>query len=838
MTISHSYIKILVVFLLPVLFFACNPARKLKDDERLLTKIRISNPDTKIDKSDLENYIKQKPNRKIFKVIRFHLWLHNLVNEDHLRKRRIKKDAKHQRKNDKRIAKGKTPRKYENRLFGEVILDISEPPVIYDSLLTKRSSKQLSSLLHKKGYFINKVTDSVYHTHRKQAKVYYKVRAAAPYRINSVEYKIPDELLKYYVFTDTSNTLIKVGAIYDEDIFDKERERITNELNNNGYYFFTKDYIHYEWDSIAGRKVDLTMRISNFATKYSEESDSIVESPHKRFYINRVYIETDYVSKKLDLITKDTTRVDDYGNESLEKEAPYYILHTNKLRYKTRVLLNSVFIRKKELFQLQNVMDTYKRLQEIKAFKSISIDFVKSGAENLDCFIKLSPILKQSFQIETEGKNTSGNLGLGGSIVYQNRNLFRGAELLELKLKGSIEATKVIDNSISGSPQSQFNTVEIGPEGNIYIPRFLVPFHIKASKKSNPKTIFTSSYTYQHRPYYINNNPNFYTRYITNLSFGYTWKQSELISHAIYPLVINIVKVELLPELNDFLLNTIRNQYILNSFSNHLSTSTRYTFTYNEQDIKKHENFSYFRLNAESSGNILRGAYELINSVQPNTIAKDDQGRYKMFGVVYSQYVRMDADYRFYYNSNEINKVVFRVMAGIGKPFVNFTSLPFERSFFSGGANGIRAWQARTLGPGSYNNSGVYNFDQYGDGQLEGNIEYRFKMIKQLNGAVFVDAGNTWLRQPDASRPGGDFQINRFYKEIAVGSGIGIRADFNFFIIRFDIGIKIRDPQFDETKRWVVQNYFNSAWRAAYYESHNAQTYHFLAFNIGIGYPF
>ncbi len=835
---KNNYIKLILFFLLPFLFFACNPARKLKNDEHLLTRNRIIDVDTKIDKTELEHYIKQKPNHKIFKVVRFHLWLHNLVNEDKVRRKRIAFDTRKAAKNERRVAKGKQAKKYTRRLFGEVLLDVGEAPVIYDSMLTQRSSKQMKSFLNRKGFFISSVTDSVHYKHRKKAKVYYKIKASAPYTINNLEYIIPDEMLRYYVYADSSNTLIKKGKNYDEDVFDQERDRITTALNNNGYYFFTKDYIHYEWDSIPGRQINMTLRIKNFASKFSEASDSIVETPHQRFYINQVYIETDYVNKKQDNVQKDTLRADDYGKMSLERDAAYYILHTNKLRYKTRVLLNSVFIRKGELFQSQNVVDTYKRLQEIKAFKSINIDFVQNGSDRLDCFIKLSPVLKQAFTYEMEGKNTSGNLGIGGSIGYQNHNLLKGAELLELKFKGSVEANKINYSSSSTSPKTQLNTVEIGPEGNIYIPRFLVPFHVKASKKSNPKTIFTSSFTYQHRPYYINNNANFYYRYITNFSFGYTWKQNEKISHSISPFVINIVKVELLPELDNFLINTIHNIYILNSFSNHLSTSTRYTFTYNEQDIKKHQNFSYFRLNAESSGNIFRGVYNAINAIQPNTIAKDDEGRYKMFGVVYSQYVRTDADYRFYFNSNEINKVVLRFMAGIGVPFVNFTSLPFERSFFSGGANGIRAWQARTLGPGSYSNNGQFNFDQYGDGQLEGNVEYRFKMIKQLSGAVFLDVGNTWLRKPDPSREGGDFQLNRFYKEIAIGSGIGVRADFNFFIIRFDVGLKVRDPQFEEDNRWVLQDLFYPAWKAEYFESHNAQNYHFLSYNIGIGYPF
>jgi outer membrane protein assembly factor BamA len=181
---------------------------------------------------------------------------------------------------------------------------------------------------------------------------------------------------------------------------------------------------------------------------------------------------------------------------------------------------------------------------------------------------------------------------------------------------------------------------------------------------------------------------------------------------------------------------------------------------------------------------------------------------------------------------------VLRIAAGIGVPLKNFTSLPFERSFFSGGSNGIRAWQSRTLGPGSYADNGTFTFDQFGDGQLEGNIEYRFKMFKMLNGALFIDGGNVWLRQKNASKPGAEFELDRFYKEIAIGSGAGLRADFNFFVLRLDMGIKIRDPQFAEENRWVAGRLFDPAWKKEYRESHNGRKYNFLVFNIGINYPF
>ena len=837
MTIKSFYIKFLFLLFIYTLIAACNPSRRLKDDEHLLSKIKVIDKDTKITNADITGYIKQKPNRRIFKVVRFHLWLHNLINEDRVKRRRILRDASFAKRNEIRLAKGKTAKKNSKRLLGEWVLDNSEAPVVYDSVLTKKSVRQLKSLLNKKGYFTSSVTDSVYYTNRHEVNVYYKIHAASPLKIEQLDYKIQDDSLRYYVFVDTMNSLVKKGNNYDEDVFDSERERITANLNNNGYYLFTKDYIYYQWDS-SDRKARITLGIKNFATKFSENSDSIVESPHERFYINDVFIETDFVLKRQEGFARDTIKVDDFGKRIVDKNInpSYYIIHTDKLRYKTRVLLNTIFIHKGEIYRLKTVEDTYKRLQEIKSFKSINISFVPCETDKLNCFIRLTPILKQSYTIEADGKNTSGNFGIGGSIVYQNRNLLKGAEVFELKFKGSIEATKTVNNTSSLKGFQKFNAIEYGPEANIYVPRFLIPFNIKAPKRANPKTVFTSSYTFQHLPYLINNIPNFYTRYITNLSFGYNWKQSSQISHSVTPLMVSIVKVELPSELADYLTHT--NIFIQNSFSPHVTTSTRYTFTYNQQNINKLTNFSFFRLNAESSGNILRGTYQLINSAQPNTLRKDDQGSYYMFGIPFSQYVRTDVDYRYYLSPNEDNKLVFRFAAGIGKPFANYSSLPFERSFFGGGVNDIRAWQARSLGPGSYSSNGQTNLDQSGDGQLQFNVEYRFKIIKQFNGALFVEGGNVWLREPDSKRPGGDFQFDRFYKEIAIGSGIGLRADFSFFVIRLDLGIKLYDPQFAESQRWVIQNYNNYDWREKYSDSHYHQKYGFLALNLGIGYPF
>jgi outer membrane protein assembly factor BamA len=828
-TQSSFYIRSFLVIAVLLFFFSCSPTRKLKEGEHFLVNNYILDKDTKVDAKDLEVYIKQKPNRKIFMVFRFHLWLHNLVNEQRLAQKQITQDKKIQDRNAKRIAKGRRAKTRKRQLIGEWLLEIGEPPVIYDSLLSKKSAAQLKMFLDRKGYFISSVKDSAHFKHKKKVTVYYKIKAAPPYTIHSIDYVIPDQLVKYYVEADTSNCVIKRGSNYDEDVLQKERDRITNQLNNNGYYLFTKDYIHFKIDtSIANNQVNVTINIKNFTQKLSEYSDSLIQTPHQRFYINNVYIQPDFISKKMDPPKKDTIKAGDY-----------YILHNGRLRYKRRVLLNAIFIRKGELYQAQNTEDTYKRLSELKAFKSIDIYFVKSSEEQLDCYIQLSPILKQSFTIEAQGKNTSRNLGVEGSFVYQNRNVFRGAEVLELKLKAGVEAQPTLNTDANQSnigdlskPVKQFNTVEIGPEANLYIPRFLLPFKVKFSKQSNPKTIFTSSYIYQRRPDY--------TRYLTNLSFGYTWKESSNKRHTISPLVINFVKVGLSPEFDEYLTSKVYDLYIRNSFINHLSTSTRYTFTYNEQDIKKLENFPFLKLNLESSGNILRGINRAVNSIDTNIFKPDELGRYKLAGIPYSQYLRADIDYRYYFNSNEINKVVVRIAGGIGLPLINFPSLPYERRFFSGGSNGIRAWRSRTLGPGSSVTDSVQKgFDQFGDGQLEGNLEYRFKLFKMLHGAVFVDAGNNWLRKPDMARPGGDFKLDRFYKEIAIGTGIGIRGDFNFFILRLDIGIKVRDPQFTEKDRWVIEHWFDKQWKLDYQTNHPKETKgYFTVLNIGIGYPF
>ena len=810
---------------LMILFAACNPAKKLKENEYLLNKNRIKGNLATIDKGELQNYIRIKPNYKLLGIAKLNLWLYNLANEERISRKQEIYAKKRQQKNERRLAKGKKPRQRQRKVFGERLLNTGEAPMEYDSMMVKKSAEQLKFYLDNKSYFSSSVKDSVVFRKKRKADVYYLITLNNPYKINDITYEINDRAIQNYLRADSINCLIKKGRNYDLDIIQQERERIVYYLNNQGYYLFTKEFIHFKVDTISNSgSVNIAIIVrNNTHLKQIAGGDSLVEENHRRFFINNIYIEPNFSNSDIDTVIYDTLVFKYAGGQ-------YKILNPSRLTHKPKVLADAIFLYQNDSYQVKNVEATYRRLSELRAFKYVNVVFKQLSGDSLDCYIQLSSLLKQSVALETEGTNASNNLGISGNIVYQNKNLLKGAEVLELRLRGGVAAQRIFNEEQRGltSNTSDLNTIEFGPEVNLYVPRFLLPFHVPTYRRSNPKTVFTSGLNYQRRPDYF--------RVITNFALSYTWRENLQKRHSVSPLVLDFVKVDLSPSFEQFLYDRVRNRFIINSFVNHVTTSTRYVFTYSEQDLSKQKSFSYFRGSLESSGNLLRGIYNLTNQLSPNTFKQDSLGSYTIMGIAYSQYLRSDVDYRYYWNIGDLGRVVFRVAGGYGKPLTNFRVLPFERSFFSGGANGLRAWQARTIGPGSYFNP-IYSYDRLGDVLFEANVEHRFKIFKMLHGAVFIDAGNVWLQSEDASRLGGDFKMDRFYKEIALGTGFGLRADFNFFIIRLDVGLKAHDPQFAENERWVLQRLFNSDWKRDFNNTYGMK-YNFSALNLGIGYPF
>lgn len=816
----------ILYFLLP----SCNPTKRLTEGEFLLKKNIIIDKSSGIDKSEIESYIKQKPNRKML-FWRLYLNIYNTVNQEKMERKKEKHDirvdsvnAKRTRRNifvnAKREAAGKNPQKVvlkkkEKLTRREWLLSIGEPPVIYDSLLAQKSVKQIKLFVNNKGFFNSVVKDSVKIINKK-AVVSYIIKPGQPYRIRNLIYEIKDYQLYYFVLSEASNALIKRGENYDLDVLEKERDRITTMLRNLGYFFFAKDYIYFEVDSSLGsHEVNITLGIKNPVVKIAGEKDSVAESTHKRYTLDNIFVLTDYNSQ-LKLAPTDTLFVNDY-----------YLLSTGKLRYKQKLLTDAVFLSKGDLYQQKNYELTYRRLSELKLFRTVQLQFVDIGNNLLECHIYLSNVPKQSFSAEAGGINTSETKGIEGNLTYQNKNSFKGGEIFEVKVKGSLEVQKTLNgktnNVLTGG--DPFNTRELGAQINLSVPRFLTPFGIKGRKSNNAKTNFMSSYNYQNRP-------DYFERYISNLSYGYSWTESATKKHIINPIEFSFVDIfNVSPVLATAMNNSI---FLRNSYSPHFTIGTRYAFIFSNQNIRKQQSFSFLRIGAEGAGNAMRGLFNLFDKYK-DTIQQREKDTtiipfsYTIKNIRFSQYVRFDIDYRYYKLLNEKDKLAYRFVLGMGKPFVNLRELPLEKSFFAGGSNDIRAWQARTLGPGNYQEPFTYTpNDKIGDIKIEGNIEYRFHIIKMLNAALFVDAGNIWLRKKFDSYPKGEFHFlgtdstTSFIDQIAIGTGIGLRLDFNFFIIRLDGAIKFRDPSLPPFFQW---GFDKRALRNG-------------VLNFGIGYPF
>jgi len=856
-----SYTAYLLLFFVALALASCNPAKKLSDGEYLLNKNIIIDKTSGLEKNDMEAYIKQKPNRKML-VWKFYLNVYNSINQDKLEKKKMRKNAKieainakriekNKRENKKRIAKGKPIQKVilnkKNTLtYREWLLSIGEPPVIIDSVLTKKSSKQIKLFLNNKGFFNSTVKDSTV-IKRKKAKVYYTINAGLPYKVRNVSYEMKDEQLHYYVLSDATHSFLKRGINYDLDIMQEERTQITNLLRNDGYYNFSKEFIYYEVDStLKTREVDITLGIKNPQVK---QMDTLVKSRHSRYYIRNIYIYTDY-DPQLKLPPKDTIIENDY-----------FIMSTGRFRYKPGLISNAIFISKGELFQQSHADQTYSRLSQLKIFRSVQLQFVDVGQLQLDCHIYLSNVPKQSFSAETEGTNTSGTLGIAGNLVYQNKNSFRGGEIFEIKIKGALEVQKTKTQKKSeiftgSGVDNPFNTKEIGGELNLLVPRFLTPFKIRGTKSNHAKTNFTNTYNYQKRPDF--------GRSIANISYGYSWNETATKKHIINPVEFNLVNIfDLTPGLQNSI-ESSPDLFLRNSYSDHFTLGTRYAFIFNNQKIHKQRSFSFLRIGAEGAGNTMRGIFDLIDSsalikyreldfdIDSTQNKNGDYAHetgYTIENIRFSQFVRFDLDYRYYKLLNEKDKLVFRFAVGVGKPFSNLRVLPLEKSFFGGGPNSVRAWEARTLGPGSFNDSASVFADKIGDAKVEANFEYRFNVIKLLNVALFVDAGNIWLRKKYESYPGGEFfndtvSTLNFARQFAIGAGIGFRLDFNFFIIRLDWAFKVRDParvsnkpDSKENDPWVYTHYFQKNWKDDYIDRYKHK-YPFMVVNFGIGYPF
>jgi len=797
------------IILLNIIFYGCKPTALIKESEYLLQKNKININKKGLNKDEIKGYIKQQPNRKIIGFFKFHLNVYNLGCKSFPEDIELKlKNTPIIKKYVDNILKFDSIYKYNLRTI------IGEPPVILDTNLAIATSKQIQLYLQNKGYF-NSDIKVKFNLKNKKAQVTYIINVTSPYYIENVAYLSTDPIIKSLLLGSQSNSHLKKGNIYDVDNFEAERNRITSMLKNEGYYLFSKEYITFKIDTNnLNKKMNVEVLIKNPSVKAIENKDSIIFLPHKRFKINKIWIYPNYslLTKKINL---DTTIVETMRKRKSNVKRTYYFVHEKgKINIKPQIITQSIFINSDDYFQLDKVNLTYNRLSELRNFGRINITFEDVSQNNeylLDCKILLPPTLRQSVSIETEGTNTGGNLGIGGVMLYENRNIGGGAEIFNFKIKGQVAAQKVINQTKDQQNISTvfpFNTLEIGSEAKVFLPRFLLPVKPEQfSKFFKPKTTILSGYNYQKRPDY--------TRYIANAAFGYEWNESAIKKHIFYPFELNVVKIYPSEEFAKKI-DSIQNIKIKNTYRDHLITTGRWNFIINTQSINKTKNFAYFKVSFETAGLVLRLGNIIFNSAKINE-------SFSILGIKYTQFIKTDIDYRYYNQIGNNNWLASRVFFGIGIPYGNVNVLPFEKSFYVGGSNSIRAWKLKTLGPGSFSDSLNTNpFERIGDIAFETNLEYRFPLYSFLNGALFIDAGNIWLKNKNKDFQNGNFEFKRALSEIAIGTGIGARLNFNFFIVRLDAGIPVKDPAKPLGKRFVIKDLKSQQ----------------IVFNFGIGYPF
>ncbi len=620
---------------------------------------------------------------------------------------------------------------------------MGEKPVVFDSLLTQMTVMDLRQELHNQGYMHGQVSTQV-RQHGKKKDITYILHPGEYYYLRQIDYEIADSVIARLLEenSDSLKRLIQPLQQFNASRLDAERSRLTRQLTDYGYSRFHKEYITYQADTTQGsRAIDLTLRLGLFGR--SERPDTL----HTRYRIGSI----------------------SYANG----DPADHNIHLRK-----RVLEECTHIREGSLFSATDLQKTYNHFGRLQAVKYTSISFSqRPDSAVLDCDIQLQTNKPSTLSFEPEGTNTAGDLGAAASLTYQNRNLFHGSELLSVELRGAYEAIRELEGY-----QNQ-DYLEYSIETRLAFPRFIVPFIRNEVRQSVNATSEVSLL------YDMQNRPEFHRR-VLSAAWRYKWNKPE--RHDRYQLDLLDLNYVFMPWMS----STFRKEYLENE--DNINSILRYNY----EDLfitKLGFGYSYsnrhiaLKWGVETSGNLLSLGSRLTNS------SKDDEGRYRLFNIAFAQYVKGDFDLTHSLSIDQENDIVFHLGLGIAYPYGNSTMLPFEKRYFSGGANSVRGWSVRSLGPGKFKErDGRINFiNQTGDLKLDLNVEYRTHLFWKLDGAAFIDAGNIWTLRDYPGQPGGQFRLNTFPQELAASYGLGFRFNFDYFVLRFDLGMKAINPAYE-----------------------------------------
>ena len=761
-----------VVILILCGLASCSSTKYVPEGSYLLDNVRIRTDNKEVKPSDLSLYVRQNPNAKWFSLIKTQLYVYNWSGRD------------------------------STRWINRMLRKMGDAPVIYQEDETQRTCEEMTKAVQNMGYMGARV-EAQLNKRKKKVGITYRVRTGKPYIIRSIRYDIQDDSIQAYLQQDSSRTYLREGMYLDVNQLDAERQRITQHLLRHGYYKFNKDYITYTADTVRNTyQVDLTLHLAPFQMRGDEQ-----KHPHQQYKVGKVSFITDYNV----LQSSSVANID--INDSIHYKG-YPIYYKDKLYLHPKVLTNNLRIRPGELYDESDVQRTYSNFSRLQALKYTNIRFLEDPKDStrLNAYVMLTKSKHQSVSFEVEGTNSAGDLGAAASVSFQHRNLFKGSEAFTLKLRGAYEAI-----SPQNSGYDHDNYTELGAEATINFPQFMFPFLSTNFKhKVRATTEFGLQYNYQMRPEF--------TRIVASGSWSYRWGlQRQRVQHRLDVLDINYLYMPWIdPSFREQFLEQEQNEILRYNYEDRFIVRTGYNYTYNSAGQALMNNTpignSYsIRINVESAGNLLYGLAKLVK------MRKNTDGEYTLLNIPFAQYVKGDFDFAKNIVIDNRNSLAFHVGAGIAIPYGNADVVPFEKRYFSGGANSVRGWSVRDLGPGAFPGDGNF-LNQSGDIKLDASIEYRTRLFWKFRGAVFVDAGNIWTLRNYESQPGGQFKFNQFYKQIAVAYGLGLRLDLDFFVLRFDGGMKAINPVYESGKERypIIHPDFGRD----------------FAFHFAVGYPF
>ena len=761
----------LIITVAAALLWGCSSTKHVPDGQMLLDKVEIKiDDDRTVHSEELINFLRQTPNHKVLGFAKLQLATYSLSGND------------------------------STKWYNRWLRSLGQPPVIYDADLTDASRRQLRQAMINRGYMEAEVeVDTLLRPDKKRAAVTYRIHTGEPHVISNMALNVPDSAIRAILERDSAMFDIGAGDLFARNRLDNLRTTIASRLHDEGYYGFSREYITFTADTVRGSK-DIALTLNLRAPDNTRPAD-----PHHLYYIRSVTF-----------VTEEATHAEHpdtvgYRNISVVYGPDRYI--------KPSALYDMCFIEPGRPYSSRMVDKTYSSLSRLSILRFINIEMHPGGtvgnAEMLDAVITISRNKKQSISLELEGTNSEGDLGFGIGATYQNRDLTHRSELLSVKFRAAYES---LSGNLDGFINKRFT--EYAAEAGITFPKFELPFASRAFKKRMQATTeFALSFNWQERPEY--------TRVIAGIAWRWKWNNRlrDMARRHTFDLIdINYVR---LPRSTIDFIDQIApsNPLLRYSYEDHFIMRLGYTFYQTNRRIPTAEvnafamqpSITTWRFSAETAGNLLYGLSHLFK-------AKRDDGAYKVFGIQYAQYVKGEIDHTYTLNLNSRNALAFHAGFGIAYPYGNSSMVPFEKRFYAGGANGVRGWGVRTLGPGCYDSrNDVEDFiNQCGDISLILSAEYRAKLFWVFEGAIFIDAGNIWTIHEYPNQPGGMFKFNKFYKQIAASYGLGIRMDFTYFLLRFDLGFKAHNPAMNQ-EPWPL---IHPKW------SRDAN------FHFSVGYPF